>query len=176
LHGYNSMRRVNALAGRQLVDPRQNRLKSSNWGRLVLGLLLLSWVSASAQPCLMAAEMTPDATLAAGHSDHGEHAQHDANPGSGHGCAHCPPGGNHNGGPCASGLNADCGGIPDYRPDGRSAKFKLDGKFVPVAVVPAVPPDAFAAADGAPSACSRPGQLRFAAGPTLSIRYCVFLK
>jgi len=160
-----------------LAKSRQNRFKSKSWGRIVLSLLVMSWVSASAQPCLMGPEMAADMPEMTGHTMHDRHAadQNDGH-GSAHDCEHCPPGASHDSGPCASMVIADCNEISDISVDSRGAKFKLDKNPVQVAVLSGQPPASEPVAASPPQTDLTSGQLRFATGPSLSIQYCVFLK
>ena len=160
-----------------MAESRQNRMKSSIWGRLALGMLVLSWVSASAQPCLMGMAMAADAPLMAEHSMHGQHGMdHAAGDDAAHGCGHCPPADDRSAAPCASLLSADCGVLPDYSVDGRGSNLKLDKDTVQFAVLPHVPIESvFTTVSPAPL-CLDSGQLKYATGPALTIQYCVFLK
>jgi hypothetical protein len=160
-----------------LTKPRQNRFKSKGWGRIALSLLVMSWVSAAAQPCRMGPEVAADMPVMTEHSMHDQHASgSDDGHESTHDCGHCPPGGAHDSRPCASMVIADCNEVSDFSVDGRGAKFKLDKPSVQVAVLPDPPPGSVIAAASPPQKSMAPGLLRFAAGPSLSIQYCVFLK
>jgi len=137
----------------------------------------MSWVSAAAQPCLMGPEVTADMPVMTEHSMHEQHASgHDDGHEGTHDCGHCPPGGAHDAGPCASVVIADCNEVSDFSVDGRGANFKLDKTQVQVAVLPGLPPGSEPAAVSPPQKNIAAGQLRFATGPTLSIKHCVFLK
>ena len=85
-----------------------NQAHRTLWGRIVLGLFILAWGSASAQPCLMAMDLSDQPPVVA---EHEVHAHHD----SGHekmpDCEHCPPVATSASTLCAQGLNADCGVI-----------------------------------------------------------------
>lgn len=160
-----------------MTKPRQKRIKSKSWGRFVLSLLVLSWISASAQPCLMGPEMAAEMPVMTEHSMHEQHASgHDEGHKSAHDCGHCPPGGAHDAGPCAAMVMADCNEVSDFSVDGRVAKYKLDKNPVQVGVLPGVPPDSVHAAASPPQKGLATGQLRFTSKPSLSIQYCVFLK
>lgn len=73
------------------------RLQLTSTRRAVLGAVLIAWVSALFQPCLMAMEMSPEpaahSAVSAGHASHGGHGNHssDGNAEPIHNCAHCPP-------------------------------------------------------------------------------------
>ena len=141
-------------------------------GRIVLGLFILAWGSASAQPCLMAMDL-PDAPPAV--ADHGLHAQH----GSGHDempdCEHCPPTGVSVTTLCAQGLNANCGAVPEGNTDGRGHNQKLEIDLQP-AVSPGTRQDLFKPLlrPCAPSDDVRQRKRRIS--PALTIMHCVFLK
>lgn len=139
---------------------------------MVLGLFILAWGSASAQPCLMAMDLSDQPPTVA---EHGSHAQH----GSGHDempdCEHCPPTAGTASTLCGQGLNADCGVVPDGNTDGRGyhQKPKFDTQ-------PAILPDTRHVPfeplfrPFAPVGDVRQHKRRI--GPALTIKYCVFLK
>ncbi len=146
--------------------------------RFALSLLILSWVSASAQPCLMGMGMVPDTPVASEQSDnsmHGMHGEH-ASEGDGHDCGHCPPGDDHSSAPCSSGVVADCGTLPDYSVDVRTDKFKLDKNAFQVPGVAGFPAEAGPLVVRPPCMLSSAGMLGRPTGPSLSVRYCVYLK
>ncbi len=157
---------------------RQKRVKSTGWRRFALGLLMLSWVTASAQPCLMGLEVAlaaPDVSEQSEHSMHGMHGGH-ASEADGHDCGHCPPGDDHSSTPCSSGLVADCGTLPDYSVDARADKFKLDKNAFLVPGVACIPAEPGPLIVSPPCMLSCTGMLGHPTAPSLSVRYCVYLK
>lgn len=144
-------------------------------GRLILSLFVFAWAGASAQPCLMALDTGSDAPMAGEHAAHGAHHASQTQQAAERDCDHCPPGGHRTGESCAGGLNAECGAVPDASADSRTSIQKL--KDAPGSILPAGLPATspiIAAIPRPPPPL--PGQLRFRAGPSLSIRYCVYLK
>jgi hypothetical protein len=162
-----------------MTKPARNQALLTIWGRIVLGAFVFTWLNVSAQPCMMAMEMVAEPASAPSHVRHAGHNMgqmaHDETGGEG-GCGHCPPDGigNHQG-VCATSLSADCGNPPNANIDARELKFKLKDAPGMFAVSQAPPlaisfrPTSFLA----PPDCVR---LRFADGPALNLRYCVFLK
>lgn len=144
----------------------------THWGRIVLGLFILAWGSASAQPCLMAMNSPDQPQSVAMHGMHGEHGSgHDEMPD----CEHCPPAATSAAALCAQGVNADCGSVPDSNSDGRSQYQKL--KFD---IQPAMP-SGLHEEEYKPALRSfaYPGdkrQLKHRCGPALNVKHCVFLK
>ena len=139
---------------------------------MVLVMFIVAWGSASAQPCLMAMDLSDQPPAVA---EHGMHAQH----GSGHDempdCEHCPPTTVTASAMCGQGLNADCGVVPESNSDsrGNNQKIKLD-------LQPAISPTAWHEPF---KLLSRPlarlgdmRQQKRRTGPALTIKYCVFLK
>lgn len=141
-------------------------------GRIVLGLFIVAWGSASAQPCAMATGSQPQPSAIEMHSAHGEHGPDHAEMSA---CEHCPPAEMPASALCAQGLNVDCGAVPDTNSDSRGHHQKL--KFD---VQPALSP-------GSGHDRSRPvliplsqdgdrRQYKRRIGPSLAIRHCRFLK
>ncbi len=123
-------------------------------------------------------EMVLDAPVASEqseHSMHGMHGEH-ASEREGHDCAHCPPGDDHSSTPCSSAVVADCGTLPDYSIDARTDKSKLDKNTFQVPGVACIPAEAGPLIVSPPCMLSSAGMLGYATGPSLSVRYCVYLK
>ena len=149
-----------------------NQAHRTLWGRIVLGLFILAWGSASAQPCLMAMDLSDQPPTVA---EHGMHAQH----GSGHEempeCEHCPPADISVTSLCAQGINADCGVASEGSSDSRGYNQKLEFD-----TQPAILPDTRHAPfkpllrPFAPVDDVRQHKRRI--GPALTIKHCVFLK
>ena len=153
----------------------KNRLQTGTWGRFVLSMFVLAWLNIATQPCLMAMEMVPDATLASEQAVHSEHAEHmdDANESTD--CGHCPPAIEHQEILCETGSASDCEIFPGYNVDGRQFKLKLKD-LTPCLTLSTVENTL----DFSTPVTLFPPQdykrLKFAGDPPLNIRYCVFLK
>ena len=61
------------------------------WGRMILSVFVVSWLSVSLQPCLMAMESDDAMAMEAGHSAHAVHDEHAMSPDAETNCGHCPP-------------------------------------------------------------------------------------
>jgi len=150
----------------------KSRYRSTGWGKFVLGLVVLSWGTASAGPCLMAADAAAVKPVAVQHDGH---AGHHAAAATGHDCDHCPPGGAHAAALCDAGFAPACGAPIEASADSRKPELKWQGG----AQVLAPPPNLAGALDSGRHASiptDDPGLMRRSTGPSLSIRYCVFLK
>ncbi len=136
------------------------------WGRRVLSLFVVAWISAVMQPCLMAMEMdTPDElTMSAAHSlsDHVEE----------HSCPHCPPSSPH--GDQMSVQSSDCGELPDYKKGDRFSKQQLDNDWLPVFANAGYVHEVFVPADVL-SGREIPDST-YPGDPPINLRNCVFLK
>lgn len=132
---------------------------------------MVAWLNLAVQPCVIAMESMPEPDATSAQSVHGDHANHAAD----HDCDHCPPVLSVHANACASAVTSNCGSIAEYNYDGRNASAKL--KDIPpdtVIAVPAISID-FNVADSSQSRlnCS---VTYFSDGPSLNIRFCVFLK
>ena len=146
--------------------------KSASWRRFILSLLVLAWVNASAGPCLMVMDAPAAEPMAGMHDGHaGHHAAAD----SVDDCDHCPPDGAQAAPPCDAGYYADCGALPDAGADTRKTEFKFKSLLQPGAPPP-YPQQGYDPGRHLLLPVSDPGLLRRNTGPSLSIRYCVFLK
>jgi hypothetical protein len=68
-------------------------MHTGTWGRLILSVFVVSWMSVLLQPCLMAME-SADATaptMESGYINHAKHHGDAATPGTDADCDHCPP-------------------------------------------------------------------------------------
>lgn len=156
-----------------MTESGRHRALTSAWGRLVLSACLLAWLNVAVQPCLMAMELTPDAGVSM-HEAAG-HAEHAADRDVGEECGHCPPLSGHQGALCSTSSASDCGVSPDYNADKRQAKPKLKDLAEPLAM-PDLPESSTLALATTTLSLIDQGQLKFAQGPSLNIRYCVYLK
>lgn len=146
------------------------------WGRFFLGVCLLAWLNVAAQPCVMAMELAPDATIRAqGAHEPGGHPGHAADHEESSDCGHCPPLASHESGACLTGSASDCGVSPDYNIEKRSAKLKLKDLAEPL-VLPDAPDFTTFVRTTHALASIDDGQLKSRRDPSLNIRYCVFLK
>lgn len=150
------------------------RANRSTWGRKVLGVFVVAWMSAALQPCLMAMEMSPGEEVATS-----AHANHD----SSHSessysvvptCQHCPPsisGGDRH---CETLEMSGCELLPDIKQGDRLSKLEAgDAHFVaivsnafrfdsrPLFVTP------FSGDSVGPN---------YSSGPPINLKNCVFLK
>jgi hypothetical protein len=132
--------------GHLLADLNTLRKRTNTWGQLMLSVLLLSWLSVSLQPCLMAMEHAPDMAMESGHSEHATHVEDatdlvslDAD------CGHCPPVN------CKSIDSGDVVISPECQPDSyfsldsrrvkynlKNAQFDLPASIAPPVTVPAI--------------------------------------
>jgi len=149
-----------------------NQAHRTLWGRFVLGLFILAWGSASAQPCLMAMDL-PDQPPAV--ADHGTHAQHGSHHNEMPDCAHCPSTDVSATTLCAQGFNADCGVVPESNSDsrGNNQKIKLD---LQPAISPGTRHEPFKRLSRPLARLGDVRQHKRRIGPALTIKHCVFLK
>jgi hypothetical protein len=153
----------------------KNRLQTGASGRFVLGMLLFAWLNVAAQPCLMAMEMAPDASLASEHTVHSGHTEHASDADDSLDCGHCPQGAISQEVLCETGSASDCEVFPGYNVDGRHFQAKLKDVS---------PPFTLCILDSAHDFSNRiplllphdDKRLKFTDAPPLNIRHCVFLK
>ena len=82
------------MDGRHLADLSTLRRRRNTWGRTILSVFVLSWLSVAVQPCLMAMESGAGKHVDSSHSAHVVHDAHTVNPDNaeaGLDCDHCPP-------------------------------------------------------------------------------------
>jgi hypothetical protein len=163
-----------------VTESRKNLIKSKRLGQFVLGLLVFSWLGAAAQPCLTgidAATQSPAMSEHSGHSGHSGPATEHATDAGGPPCGHCPPGaGHHNAGPCSGSLKADCVSLPEVGIDARGKALKVDKDAPQACGVAPLATENIYASSRSPCIYLDADQRRFAIGPSLSVRYCVYLK
>ena len=153
----------------------KNQIRKAAWGRFVLGLFAFAWLSASAAPCQMAMEFGPDTDVVAEHSGHGAHHQQNSDDNLAEDCVHCAPGADQSGNSCASILVGECGETPDTSIDKRFSPSKLkDNGYAQLVLHP--PPQWSVSTVVSNCSYIPRGQVKFATGPSLSVRYCVYLK
>jgi hypothetical protein len=144
-----------------LADLDTLRTHKHTWGRFVLSLFVVSWLSVSLQPCLMAME-----------SDAGAAASADADAD----CGHCPPVACEAVMSCDVEMSAECQTDVQCSLDNRRDKLPLnDAQFdIPVSITPAIADDQLAdhkiAAPGIHVLAYAPGYQ-----PPLNLLNCVYL-
>ena len=158
------------------------RAGQNSWGRRVLGVFVVAWMSATLQPCLMAMEMAdPVDVTVAGEQAHSEQANK-------HACPHCPPAfagavstdGTHDANnssstPCET-YASNCASVEYFHHDGRVSKTKFNDSpsDVPLGIVQSVA--VFPLAGSLPAFPDitynsyLPGDQ-----PLLNVLYCVYL-
>ena len=111
------------------------------WGRMILSLFVVSWLSVSLQPCLMAMESDAGAAVAmeSGHSAHAMHAVDAASPDADADCGHCPPVACEADMSCDVEMSAECQTDVQCSLDNRRDKLLLnDAQFdIPVSITSA---------------------------------------
>jgi hypothetical protein len=99
------------MDGRHLADLSTLRRRRNTWGRTILSVFVLSWLSVAVQPCLMAMESDAGILVESGHSAHVMHDGHTANPDNveaGLDCEHCPPSACESSASCDIVMSSDC--------------------------------------------------------------------
>jgi hypothetical protein len=150
----------------------------STGGRLLLSVVVIAWMNATLQPCLMAMELAP--TEAAQSSEVAEQNSHHGNAASqlgheGPPCPHCPPSMSHDGDACAVTAVTDCEILPQAKPGERILKADFSDGFDA-----ALSNYHFSSLDFVPTEllvasldCTKP---KYVVGPSIHLRNCVFLK
>jgi len=116
-----------------------NQMQSGRWGRAVLSVVLVAWLTTALQPCLMAMEISPPATaMSVSMGDHDGHASHE-DASTSHHCPHCPAADSLSQDACRTALQADCEQSPDYY-DVRtsSVKAKESPGDAPIGLAPPI--------------------------------------
>lgn len=160
-----------------MTKARKNQTLVTTWGRFILGAFVFGWLNAAAQPCMMAMNLAAEPEAMSAHAGHdmssvAEDSHHKIDGD----CGHCPPvgAGGHQSN-CASIQAVSCNDMSSANVDSRQLKFELKdapGMFA----VSHAPPQARSfrpASFSAPHPCVHPG---YSDGPSISLRYCVFLK
>ena len=148
------------------------RKRRHTWGHVILSAFVLSWLSVSFQPCLMAMELAPEMAMESVHDGHAGHADH-AQDSSVEDCVHCDSAMNHDDGACDGALMSQCESSPEFNFDARYSKLiqkSVDASTIAsnfellTTVFPARPQYQ------CPVAVPLPSQ-----GPALNLQFCVFL-
>jgi hypothetical protein len=125
-----------------LADLNIFRAHRHTWGRLILSVFVVSWLSISLQPCLMAMESEANTAMAldSGHSAHASHSADVASPDADEDCGHCPPAACEAAMSCDVEMSSECRPDAQCSLDGRRAKLTLkDAQFdFPIGIAPAV--------------------------------------
>ena len=110
-----------------MADLNTLRTHRHTWGRFVLSLFVVSWLSVLLQPCLMAMEPGADApmAMASGHSAHASHAVDEASPDADADCGHCPPAACEVAMSCDVEMSSECQPDAQCSLDSRRAKLNL---------------------------------------------------
>jgi hypothetical protein len=155
-----------------------NRIRQTRKRRTVLAAVLVAWLSAALQPCLMAMEMSADPAIEsaeltshASHANHGGHSSADGAEAAPT-CVHCPPAADvQSQGICEGTAQADCDSQAVAKHDTRVPKFDSnDADHSPIWLAPAV----FQAADRNSVPALQPGKLIGPSGPDLKVLFCVY--
>ncbi len=163
-----------------MADLNTLRTHGHTWGRFVLSLFVVSWLSVSLQPCLMAMESDAGADMAmameSGHSAHAAHAVDAASPDTDADCGHCPPVACEVAMSCDVEMSVECQTDVQCSLDNRRDKLLLnDAQFdIPVSITSAIADDQLAdhkiAAPGIRVLAYAPGYQ-----PLLNLLNCVYL-
>ncbi len=160
------------------------RAGQNSWGRRVLGVFVVAWMSATLQPCLMAMEMAaPVDVTVAGEQAHSEQANKRA-------CPHCPPahagavsaqsthGANYlnsSSTPCETNAS-NCAVVDYFNYDSRASKAKVkeSPSDVPLGIVQSIAVIPF---EGSLSVFPDIAYNSYLPGdqPLLNVLYCVYL-
>jgi len=139
---------------------------------------MLAWMNVMLQPCVMAMNVSAESAAMPGmHQEHGQHSQHATH--TDHQgdrvCPQCVADVSPEQEPCDAVLMEDCGSLSDYNNDGRSSEPKPKDATAMVAIVSPIDQTDFSAAPRSisPRYFDKP---LFSSGPTLNVRFCVYLK
>jgi len=159
-----------------LADLNTLRTHRHTWGRFVLSVFVVSWLSVSAQPCLMAMEAGAGLAEDSGHSAHVMHDQDMASQGAEAGCGHCSPAACESAGFFDEGMSAGCQQNVQYSLDSRRSKlvYKDSQNDPPAGIAPTNVAPAISSREIVPSGVSfescNPGYRR-----PLNLLNCVYL-
>ena len=138
-------------------------VRQSAWGRLLLSVFVVAWMSATLQPCLMAMDAPPD-TMSA---DAMHHAAEQP-------CEHCAASVPHPDNTCTEITMGDCGSLPQYDHGQRHSELDLNDTFSPV-VVSAFAADLKTIARQPTPLVAGHVRPQISIGPSLNLQFCVFL-
>ena len=149
------------------------RANKSAWGRLILSVFVVVWMSAALQPCLMAMEMSPSEEIAtSGHANH-DSMQVDSGDSAIPTCQHCPPSMSGVDRHCPTLEMSGCDLLPDIKQSDRIPKLDVDDACF-VAIVSDTSSFNPGQSYVPPFSCDsvRPN---YSSGPPLNLKHCVFL-
>jgi hypothetical protein len=130
--------------GEILLDLNTFRSHGHAWGRMILSVFVVSWLSVSLQPCLMAMESDDAMAMQTGHSAHAVHDEHAMSPGAETDCGHCPPAACEVEMSCDVEMSSECQTDVQCSLDSRRVKFLLkDAQYDPlpgIVAIAATPP------------------------------------
>ncbi|NIO39372.1 MAG: hypothetical protein GTO41_03705 [Burkholderiales bacterium] len=147
------------------------RLREQSWAPIVLGMLLLGLISLVLQPCVMAATVAPDTSSAS--TVQGEHYADPAQQAAGEPYIPCSRCGAHPDSQCAGAPSEDCG-TEDRLPANAPVKPKND-RSTDLAVLPRAVHIETNSFSRLPTTYKPVSALPSSPGPSLNIRYCVYL-
>ena len=159
-----------------MADLNTLRTHRHTWGRFVLSVFAVTWLSVWSQSCLMAMEVRTGLAKESGHSAHVMHDEDMASQDADGGCDHCPPTACVLAESCDVGMSAGC--QPDVQYSLESRRIKLVYKDIqndpPVDIAPNIAASAIADQEIIPPSASFvsciPGYRR-----PLNLLNCVFL-
>ena len=159
-----------------MADLNTLRTHRHTWGRFVLSVFVVSWLSVLSQPCLMAMAAEAGLTEDSGHSTHVMHDEDMASQGAEAGCGHCSPAACESAGNFDEGMSAGCQLDVQYSLDSRRSKlvYKDSQNDPPAGIVPTIAAPAIANQEIEPPSISFvsciPGYRR-----PLNLLNCVYL-
>ena len=164
------------LDGEILADLNTLRTHRHTWGRFVLSLFVVSWLSVWSQPCLMAMEAGAGLTEESGHSAHVMHDEDSDSQGADAGCGHCSPAACESAGFFDEGMSAGCQPDVQYSLDSRRSKLVYkDSQYDPPAgIAPSIAAPAIANQEIISSSVSFVSRIPGSRRP-LNLLNCVYL-
>ena len=123
-----------------MADLNTIRTHRNTWGRLILSVFVVSWMSVLLQPCLMAMESAEATTpvMESGYIDHAMHHGDTATQGAVADCDHCPPPACAAAMSCGAEMSSAC--QPDVQCSLDSRRDKLVLKDVQFDLQPGIAP------------------------------------
>lgn len=109
-----------------MLDLNTLRTHRNAWGRFVLSVFVVSWLSVSLQPCLMAMESGATMTMESGHAAHAMHDGEMTSADADGDCGHCPPAACEVDMSCDVEMSSECQTDVQCSLDSRRDKFKSE--------------------------------------------------
>ena len=159
-----------------MADLNTMRMHRYTWGRMILSVFVVSWLSVSLQPCLMAMESEVATTMASGHAAHAMHDSVLTSANADADCGHCPPAACESVMSCDVEMSVECQADVQCSLDNRRDKLLLnDAQFdIPASITFAIADDQLAdhkiASPGIRVVVIAPGYQ-----PPLNLLNCVYL-